>query len=44
MKNVEKEKVVLSNINTILHGSKVHLRLITIDDCTEKYVNWLNDS
>ena len=25
------------------HGARASLRLITVDDCTERYVAWLND-
>ena len=26
-----------------LHGKRLFLRLVTIDDCTDAYVDWLND-
>ena len=32
------------NSDKIIQGKKIYLRSITLQDCTEKYVNWLNDN
>jgi len=32
------------NLDRILQGKSVLLRSITLADCTDRYVNWLNDS
>ena len=30
--------------NEVLHGENISLRALTLEDCTDKYVGWLNDS
>lgn len=36
-------KVKQAIIKTALYGKKVRLRLVTLDDCNETYLNWLQD-
>ena len=42
MSTLVEDKLLLTK--TAIYGEKVKLRLVTVDDCNETYLSWLQDA